>query len=65
MTTFGHFGPHQTTAGAKSCQPKVLEPAAQAVQVVTKRERGLPVLPLSVYEGGNHWIALSGQNDNI
>jgi len=65
MTTLGHFGPHQTTAGAKSCQPKVLEPAVRGFQVVTKRERGLTVLPLSVYESGNHRIALRRQNHNI
>ena len=37
MTTSGHFGPHQTTAGAKSCQPKVLEPTVQASGEVMKR----------------------------
>jgi hypothetical protein len=65
MTTLGHFGPHQTTAGAKSCQPKVLEPAVRCFQVVTKRESGLTVLPLSVYESGNHRTALRRQNHNI
>jgi hypothetical protein len=65
MTTSGHFGPHQSTAGAKSCQPKVLEPTVRDFQVVTKRERGLPVLPLSAYEGGYHRIAVSRQNNHI
>jgi hypothetical protein len=65
MTTLGHFGPHQSTEGAKSCQPKVLEPTVQTSKEVMKRQSGLTVLPLSAYEGGYHRLAVSRQDNHI